>query len=583
MTNENIYNAIIQSAKAVISYKDYLDEINVFPVKDGDTGSNLTVLMNKIILNARMGSDLNETLNSISNAALIGSRGNSGIIFSQFFYGLSQDTTDKEFDITHFIKQMESGYAAAYSSIENPVEGTIITLMRRWVEILKFESAKATNFNNILIKSSDHLKLSLADTKKELKILRKYNVVDSGALAFSIFIDAFVNNLADTTHAVIIEENAIVHDAMHETADGLDYRYCTELLIKTNLAQTAVTRQIKEYGDSLIVGKAGELLKIHMHTNNPAVVVNRVLNFATIIHSKVDDMYKQVRQKSREKSPICVITDSIADLPPEMVDDPHLTIFPIEINIDGTVFFDKLSINNPMIIDLINRAAHFPKTSSPSVMSVITLLNNTLQHFEKILIITVSAKMSSTYNVFKNAVEQVGNENIKLIDSKQNSISQGLIVWRAVNLLRTKPSFDHLNKQVAALGNRATILVHVDTLDNMVKGGRIKKALGFVAKLLHLKPIVSIDEHGSGVVISKTMGRNRNIQKIIKHLIKVHKKYGIEDYAITHVNNLKLAEQVKSQLINALNLTPRYVTSSSQVIALNAGNKSMAVGYIRKG
>ncbi len=582
MTNENIFNAIKKGAEAVIGYKDYLDAINVFPVKDKDTGSNLANLMDEIIANAKLGNNLNESLISISTAALIGSRGNSGIIFSQFFYGLTREINSDEPNIAAFIKQMESGYNFAYAAIENPVEGTIITLMRKWVEILKAESRRTFEFTTTLNKSNELLKLYLPETKNELKVLRDNNVVDSGALAFSIFIDSFVKSINDDSFVVKAAEPFVMNLHPFDDVISLDFRYCTELLIKTNLNKEAVYRQVKGLGDSLIIGVSGELIKIHIHTNQPDVIMQKVLNFASIIDSKVDDMYKQATQKTKTKNKIAVITDSIADLPKEVVDNQNLIIYPIQINIDGTIFLDKLSINNELIIELMTKSTHFPKTSSPSVMSIIDLLNTALMNFENILIITVSAKMSSTYNVFKNAVDKIGSPKISIIDSKQNSVSQGLIVWEALKLIEANVDFTQLYERVSSFTKQTNILVHVDSLDNMVRGGRIKKSLGFLAKLLQLKPIVSIDEKGEGIVLSKTIGRQRNIQKIIKRLSKEHQQGPIISYAITHVNNLRLAEEIKVELIRALKLAPQYITSSSQVIALNAGNKSVAVGYIRK-
>ena len=137
----NLYNAIINGAKAVINQERYLNEINVFPVKDADTGSNMTSLMKSILERSKIEETLKDTLESISNAALIGSKGNSGIIFSQFIYGFTKDIKDEYIDDINLVKQLEKGYNYAYKAIDKPVEGTMITLMRSLYEILNLKKA----------------------------------------------------------------------------------------------------------------------------------------------------------------------------------------------------------------------------------------------------------------------------------------------------------------------------------------------------------------------------------------------------------------------------------------------------------
>lgn len=114
ISKERLYSAVINGAIAVINAKNHLNEINVFPVRDRDTGTNLASLMNSIIENAKIGDDISETLKSISNAALQGSKGNSGIIFSQFFYGLSKGNIKDNIEFDNIIEKAESGYKYAY-------------------------------------------------------------------------------------------------------------------------------------------------------------------------------------------------------------------------------------------------------------------------------------------------------------------------------------------------------------------------------------------------------------------------------------------------------------------------------------
>lgn len=584
LSKNNIYDAIVTGAKDVIKIKDYLNEINVFPVKDGDTGTNMTNIMTSIIENAKIEETLKDTLKSISNAALIGSKGNSGLIFSQFIYGFTKDINLDYIDNFNLINQLEKGYYYAYQSIENPVEGTMITLMRSLYEIMNNEKDKHNSFEEYLIKVNEILKSQLKLTKNQLKILKKYDVVDAGALAFTIFIDGFISSVLnnEANNDFNIEEKTLkVDKVIDHINNDIKYRYCTEVLLSTNIDIVTLKENLKQYGDSLVIGKSEEFIKVHIHTNNPDKIVEVLQKNNIIKTTKVDDMINQSILNNHEKSEICILTDSIADIDQKTIDHLNIQIFPINLNIADLIYYDKLTINNKQLIKLINENQQFPKTSSPSTISVIELLDNLKNHYKKIIIITVSSKMSSTYNVFNNAAKQFNNNEVTVIDSKLNSIAQGLLAINAANMVRENNSFEEVINTTNKLRDEIEILVRVKTLDNMVKGGRISKGLGVFARLIRLNPIISIDKDGNGIIKSKVIGKKNSFKKIIKTFKRAYKKYGVKTYAITHVNNLKEAEKLKTAIIKITNLKPEYITEASSVIALNAGNGAIAISYIK--
>lgn len=585
LNKELIYNGFLTGAKAVISNEEHLNLINVFPIKDNDTGSNLASLMNEILTKSTLEHTLKDTLNSISNAALIGSKGNSGLIFSQFFYGLSIDVNDDELDLEKLVLSLENGYNYAYESIENPVEGTIITLMRKWVLTLKSFLPHKTDIKEPLMSSNKALKKALKQTKDELLVLKKNDVVDAGAKAFTIFVDGFVNSVTNNEEKIKQLKPIIKNDLDHKQFSNLDEitnRYCTEVLIKTNLDKFAINSLVKKFGNSLVIGKSSNYYKIHIHTNDPSGFVSEVKNFADIYETKIEDMVNQYNLNNKKQAKIGIITDSIADLPREIIENNNIQVLPISIKAGDMYYFDGLTVNNNTIIEIVNSSNELPKTASPNLVSVIEMLKNLKKYYEKLIILTVSSKMSSTYNVFNTAVKRLDSKDIIIIDTLQNSTAQGLLVLKASKLALEDESFLNIIDKIKASIKKTKILVHVDSLDNMVKGGRIKKGLNIFAKIVRLKPIVSINEAGEGIVYKLSIGSKHNLKRILKHLKKVHNKEGIKTYAISHVNNLALAEKLKTEIIKQIKIKPAYITDTSSVIALNAGNKAVAVAYIRK-
>ena len=173
LTGENIYHAFLSGALEVIKQKTELNRINVFPVPDGDTGSNLAFTMYTIVENATINDSVKQTMKSIADAAIDGARGNSGIIFAQYINGMYMELNDKEnVDLNSFSTSAGKAVEYAYSSIANPVEGTMITVMKDWAIALADCGQKSTDFVEAMTLSLEVAMQSLRDTPLKLKVLK---------------------------------------------------------------------------------------------------------------------------------------------------------------------------------------------------------------------------------------------------------------------------------------------------------------------------------------------------------------------------------------------------------------------------
>nr|WIF89318.1 DegV family protein [Acholeplasma laidlawii] len=339
----------------------------------------------------------------------------------------------------------------------------------------------------------------------------------------------------------------------------ITYRYCTEVLLQTTTDKHTLKELLDQLGDSLVIGETKRLKRVHLHTNHPEIIVEKLSLLGQILESKVDDMRKQYQATQARDNEICILTDSIADLPKIFVDSHPIHVYPIGINFNDIVYYDKLTINNHQLFHYISKHEKFPTSFTPSIKEIDAQINFLLKHYKKLIILTVSSKMSGIHNLFTKALEGYKDKDVLLIDTKQNSVSEGLIVYEVAKMMEQKMPFEDIKLKVNKLVKNTKILVHVDTLDNMVQSGRIKKSLGTLGKLLKLKPIVSINDAGEGVVLSKTIGQKRNINKLVNMVDRIHKTSGIENYAIVHVSNLKLAEKIKTQIIKKIGKAPVYV------------------------
>ncbi|MGB4659756.1 MAG: DAK2 domain-containing protein, partial [Mobilitalea sp.] len=327
MTGKQIYDSLMHGAFKVIQNKEVLNRINIFPIQDGDTGSNLSSMMQAIIKKSEYHITIKKTLESVAEAALTGARGNSGIIFAQYFRGLSETIeATEQISIHDYANASKCAAQYAYEAVENPVEGTILTLMREWGRILSEESINNTSILDVFNRAYHTLEIALDRTKEQLPVLKRANVVDSGAKGFTYFIegalhylmngqDSDLNKLLNDKEEDIIE---LTHVISH--FDTEDNRYCTECLLESNdIDFETIKTKLRQLGNSIVVAGSRTKCRVHIHTNEPAVVFDFLSRHGTMIYQKVDDMYSQEAIINRRKYNIALVTDSIADLPQALI------------------------------------------------------------------------------------------------------------------------------------------------------------------------------------------------------------------------------------------------------------------------
>lgn len=585
LNGESLYESFVSGAREVIKNRSFLNDINVFPVADGDTGNNLASTMKSIIEEAKAVNSAKSTMNLIADAALTGARGNSGIIMAQYISGISESLKEEdEITISGFAESVKFAFPQAVSAISNPVEGTIITVIRDWAEAVYKQKDSAKNFYELLQQPKEVAKKSLEKTKYQLKQLRSANVVDSGAKGFVHFIEGFtefmktgkVNYTKETINDLIL-----VHP--QHTDNIVTNRYCTEALLQNDeIHIDLLKKELESFGDSLIVAGNKNKARIHIHTDKPHEVFRVLRTKGNIIQQKADDMKRQYEAAHERKYNIALVTDSIADLPQDIIDKYQINVLPLNIVMEGTSYLDKVTMTPEIFYGLLNEIEEYPSSAQPNIKVVESLLNTLLINYNEILIITVAKEQSGTNSIFAKAAEKVKKDGKRIIvvDSKQNSGAEGLLVMKAAELIHEGKSFDEVIEKTEKLRAKTKILVSVNTLKYMVRSGRIGKLTGIIGKIINLKPVVSIDENGKGKIEDKAFSTNSNTKKIMKSLKSYNDSNKITRYAIVHANDKDRAEEFRKKCVQILGIEPEYIMNISSIVGLSAGVGSVAVSYI---
>ncbi|TNV69213.1 DAK2 domain-containing protein [Trichococcus shcherbakoviae] len=587
LDSEKLYYSFVSGAQEVIKNKNNLNEINVFPVADGDTGSNLSSTMHAIILEAKISGSVKETMSSIADAALTGARGNSGIIIAQYINGIFLSLMDEEMiTIPSFAETVKKAVPYAYQAISDPVEGTIITVIREWADAVYSHRDLSATFSELFSKSLVTANKSLEATTSRLKVLQDSRVVDSGAKGFVYFLQGFATFLRTGKVDLEVSDDPVdlaFNEELIHSQGEIHHRYCTEALLSGDAIDLeALKAELALYGDSLIVAGNDHKARIHIHANAPEQVFQVLRKKGVILQQKADDMVRQNESAFDRKYATALITDSIADIPQTMLDRYQVHMLPLNLNFDNTSYLDKVTMTPELFYPLLEEAIEYPKSSQPNPSVVEKYLETVLSHYDEVIILTVAKEQSGTNSVFQNAVSKKLHEGKKIavIDSKRNSGAEGLLVMKAAEMIAAETPFDDVVSTIERLRDRTNIFVSVNNLKYMVRSGRLSKVSGMAAMSINLKPVVSIDAKGKGSIAEKAFSEKGNEKKLFRLLEKVNEQQKVSRYAIVHANNPEKAEAYRKRSVALFGKEPEYIMNISTIVGMSAGVGTVAISYM---
>ncbi len=288
--------------------RDRVDRLNVFPVPDGDTGTNMYLTLLSAVKEGEKNLDkpLGKVSRAVSMGALMGARGNSGVILSQVFRGMARILDGKDdADALELAQAFKAGADTAYEAVMKPVEGTILTVLREIAAGCEAEAKKNQDIVAVLLAGLKAGKIALAKTPSQLPILREAGVVDAGGQGFIYFLEGIVEGLAREKDIELGEyrEPDLPQEERRLSTDlvSLDFQYCTETLIKGVALQVDDIRDhLQPLGDSMLVVGGDELVKVHIHSNHPGKVLETCLQFGQLSDIKINNMLEEVHEHIHE-------------------------------------------------------------------------------------------------------------------------------------------------------------------------------------------------------------------------------------------------------------------------------------------
>ncbi|HYJ79037.1 MAG TPA: DegV family protein, partial [Longimicrobiaceae bacterium] len=529
--------ALLMANEYVQRHRADLNRINVFPVPDGDTGTNLALTVAAIADRLRPGAEtsVGVVARQAAEAGIMGARGNCGMILSHFLLGFSDAVGDRvRLGVAEFGAALHSATEHVYRALEKPVEGTMITVMRAVAD----EADRLPDgdfvvlFERLLVRARE----ALANTPELLPVLKAAGVVDAGAKGFVHILEGISSFLAGDPLVALEEapeweaEPAFAAATVEYPTESERFRFCTEALVRGGAIPDAeaVKAVLREQGDSLVVIRTADLLKVHIHTDGPEQVFAYLRTLGTLATHKAEDMQAQHATMERAataghmtlaRRPVSIVADTGCDLPDEIVRAHGIHLVPLTLIYGERVLRDRVDITAEEFAEQLKAGAH-PSTSQPAPAAFMEGFRRAAEEGESVVAVILSSGLSGTYASAQAAVRQRGEGEVPvhLFDSRGGSVLQGLLTLKASELGELGWGPERIVAELERIRGQSGIIVVLDTFERALASGRVGRGRAWLGSLLDIKPILELDDAGKLAPITRVRGRKAVQGKMLEVL-----------------------------------------------------------------
>ncbi len=582
---KQFYDALVSGISNLIANHEHLNKINVFPVPDGDTGTNLLFTLKPIttIEINHFSNSFSEAINKISDTAIDSARGNSGTIMAQYFVGMAEASENiTRLDSDAIAKIFQAGYDSALGAMSKPKEGTVITVMRE-AALAAQENIAKNNIAEILKNIYESSVKALNRTPEQMQLLKDSGVVDAGA-------QGYVNILEGIVY--FIENNRMINEKVLESLslDNTDtninthnhdkpkFQFCTECIINgEQISRKGVKDRLNSLGDSLIIAGTKSKVKIHIHTDSPDMVFKECTSYGKLSNQKADDMFKQV-ESIHNKDAIAIVTDSGCDIAVNP-HDSNIHIVNVKYSFGDKEYIDKISQTSEQFYNELKNNPIHPKTSQPAIGDFLNKFEYLSSHYKSIISIHIPEKLSGTIQSCKNAIRKIPDFKITSIDSLSASVGLGLIVKSADEIARKINDHDKVVKKINDLIDNTEIFLAIKDVNYAIKGGRVPKLQGTIVDYLNIKPILTTNNKGNLKLAGAFWGSKNLNKKMGKFILKKLEKNYHYKISIAHSN----AENEGHELISYLqdhfnNIDDIDLVDLGSALGVHSGPGALGVG-----
>ena len=583
--------SVFAAADWVAAGREEINRINVFPVPDGDTGTNFSLTLRAVAdaLRALGDAPLSETARTMARAAVLGARGNSGMMLAHFLLGfteaLGDRTTATAPDIARAIRQ---GSDRLYESLDDPREGTILTVARDAAiaaEPIARESRDICEFMKRLLEEGE---AAMARTPELMAVLKEAGVVDAGGKGFVRMLEGVVRYIHGDPILAGPEldepaEQPMFAAAGMDVAAERDFQYCTEVLVRGEGLPPAneVRAAMHAFGGSTVVALIGDILKIHVHTDTPDAVFSYASRLGRVDSTKAEDMRVQHRRLAHtSRRAVTIVTDSSADLPDSVLDRHGIALVPLQVMFGSSTFRDRVELKPEDFYRRLRSTVELPTTSQPTPAAFIQAFRDARQEADEVVAVLLGSNLSGTFASAQAAIRVGGVQGVHLVDTRLASLGVGLLALRGAELAEVGWSGERIATELTRLRSQSGMLLTVDRYDNLLRSGRISRGKAWLAGMLDVKPILSFDSDGHVVPIERVRGRE-NLETRVLALLdeRLTPRPRTVRFGVAHADAPEAAERIRAALVEKFRPQDCFVTLATGVLGTHVGPGAWGIFY----
>ncbi|HEX3233243.1 MAG TPA: DegV family protein [Gemmatimonadales bacterium] len=584
--------ALFAAADWVAAGREEINRINVFPVPDGDTGTNFSLTLRTVAdaLRALGDATLPETAAGMARAAVLGARGNSGMMLAHFLLGFADALGDRPLaSAVELAGALRQGADRLQLSVDDPREGTILTVARDAAGAAERAAAESADIARLMRAMLEEAEAALARTPEQMPTLKEAGVVDAGGKGFVRMLEGVVRVIdgepvpAAASSNERGESTVVVPAARAAVAADRDYRFCTEVLVRGDRLPPAntVRAAMHEFGGSVVVAVMADILKIHVHTDTPEAVFSCAGRWGRIETSKADDMRAQHRRLAHpDRRAVAVVTDSSADLPDGVLDRYGISLIPLQVVFGEETFRDRVELAPEEFYRRLRRSAELPTTSQPTPADFVRVLRDAREEADEVVAVFLSASLSGTFGSAQAAVRDAGLSGVHLVDSRSASLGLGMLALRAAELADGGWTGADIRRELERVRGRSGMLLTVDRFDNLLRSGRVSRGKAWLGGMLDLKPILTLDPVGQVVAMDRIRGREQLVSRTLELLRqRLTPRPEVVRFGVAHAEAPEAAERVRAELVAEYRPRDCFVTLATGVLGAHVGAGAWAVFY----
>jgi DegV family protein with EDD domain len=581
--------SLLAASDWVTAGRDEINRINVFPVPDGDTGTNFSLTLRSVAdaLRALGDSPLDNTARTAARGAVLGARGNSGMMLAHFLLGFAEALEGREQgtaqDIASAIRQ---GADRLYSSLDDPQEGTIITVAREAALAAERAAADSPDISLFMSRLLAEGEVALARTPELMAVLKEAGVVDAGGKGFVRMIEGVVRLIEGDPilpATATTGEFSSIPAAGFDVAAERDFQFCTEAMVRGEQLPSAneVRSVLREFGGSVQVVVAGDILKLHVHTDTPDAVFTCAARWGTVSATKAEDMRVQHRKLAHpERRPVAIVADSSSDLPDAVLDRHHIALVPLQVMFGDTVYRDRVELKPEAFYATMRRSRAHPTTSQPTPAEFVRVLRDARSEADEVVAVLVASRLSGTFQAGMMAARAANIDGVEFVDSASASLGLGLLALRGAELAESGWSARDIAEELRRVRRQSGALVTVDRFDNLLRSGRVTRGKAWLAGLLDLKPILGLDDLGSIIPVDRVRGRDNVVPRVLSLLERrLTPRPTAVRFGIAHAEAPEPAERMRRAIVAAYQPRDCFVTLATGVLGAHVGFGAWAVFY----